>query len=151
MEVKPGLNSTQVEKLDCEELLRQYVKRWEREHPQFAGEDGFKRMMNSTASKIEDSFNNLLMFINYTDMDVVKGHISNGSVFTLEDYTGYSTEELEKLEPGFAAEYNTLVDKFKNPDLNLKMLNSIIDEALILKNSRDWYRMYYPQEKQSVH
>lgn len=125
---------------DWEKLLRLYVDQWELEHPKFAGNDGFKRLMDSPGSMIEDSFNNLFMFINYTDMEVVKAHIQNGKVLTLEEYTLKTTEELENLEPGFAAEYNTLVDKFKNPDLTYDLLQILIDEATMLKHSRDWYR-----------
>jgi hypothetical protein len=142
-----AISENSVESFDWEKLLRLYVKEWEFEHPEFSGEEGFYKMMNSSGAMIEDSFNNLLMFINYTDMEAVKGHIKNGKVLTLEEYTKISIEELEKLEPGFQAEYNALVEKFNNPELTYKLLHIIIDEAMALKHSRDWYHGLYWNRK----
>ena len=65
-------------KIDAEEIFQLCLKQWEIESPEFQTDEELIKLMNSTGSMIEDSFNNLFMFIHYTDMDVVKGHINNG-------------------------------------------------------------------------
>ncbi|MBK8483857.1 MAG: hypothetical protein IPL31_05805 [Saprospiraceae bacterium] len=128
--------------IDAEEIFQLCLKQWEIESPEIQTDEELIKLINSKGSMIEDSFNNLLMFIHYTDMEVVKGHINNGKVLTLEEYTEMTTEELERIEPGFTTEYNALVDKFKNPDLTYELLHIILDEAIVLKHSRDWYHSY---------
>jgi hypothetical protein len=135
-------NENSIQIMDWEKLLRLYVQQWELDHPQFAGKEGFDRMMNSPGAMIEDSFNNLLQLRWFKDMKIIKGYIKKKTILSFEQYTGISTEEWERYEPGFATKYNKLVDKFYQKDLTYDKLQELINEGSRLKDSNDWYHGY---------
>ena len=78
---------------------------------------------------IVDSANQLYQFKFLRQLSLIKEEIQNTNFKTLQDYTGLTTEVLEKAKPGICEKYNALVQKIQAPDLTLEEYESIFKEC----------------------
>ncbi|MFA6586183.1 MAG: hypothetical protein WCS86_03430 [Candidatus Paceibacterota bacterium] len=86
----------------------------------------------STKLKIEDSGNQFIMFKFFDDIVDIRKRILGANLKTLEEYTGKTREELEKVKPGVCVNYDSLIKEFKDPNLTYERFRQILDESWIV-------------------
>lgn len=88
-------------------------------------------------SMIKDATNQFFAFKNIEDeedlRDVLKTiQEGEGGFKTLEQWTGKTTEELNNFRHGICEDYNSLVEKLKNPNLSVSEAKKIGEEVFKL-------------------
>ena len=65
----------------------------------------------------------------YKDIEEIKEIIKESGLKTIEDYTGKSTDFLEKIKPGITTEFNALAGRLIKTDLTKDEFIQILKEA----------------------
>lgn len=84
---------------------------------------------NSPLIKIEDAANQLMHFRMLPDIERAKNEIQKANLRSLEEYTGKTTQELNKAKPGVCEKYNALVEQFKDPNITLERIKELSQEV----------------------
>ena len=85
--------------------------------------------LNTPRSIINDAgvqFSGLNFF---PDIDTIKKKIGEYPLETLEEFTGKSTEELNKMKPNICEKYNALIEELKSLDFTHERFKEIMKEA----------------------
>lgn len=92
-------------------------------------EPKIKNWTEKIDTKIEDSVMQVMQFKFFTDINQIKKLISETQFKTLEEYTGKTFAELNKVKPGVCEAYDALIVEFQNPDLTMERFTNILDEV----------------------
>jgi hypothetical protein len=84
----------------------------------------------SISDAVEDSANQLLCFWLFEDMRRVRRYIPKIEFQTLEQYTGFTSIQLDEFRSGICDRYNELIKGIQEPSLNMAKLRRIMQEAV---------------------